>query len=151
MTPPSVHASHPLHRLSIDPKQVLATAAAATADSEAKSSAKISFSGDGEEEEGDDEEDGEPEGEEKEDDFQLAWEVLETAKMLYETQLESKKGKSAVGQGSDEDTAIERKMADVCDLLGEVSIENGALLSFVCTDLENRLMRQYKILLAPWN
>ena len=109
---------------------MLATAAAANAEPEAKSSAKISFSGDAEEEEeGDDEEDGQPEGEEKEDDFQLAWEVLETAKMLYESQLESMKGKSAVGQGSEEDTAIERKMADVCDLLGEVSIENGSSFS----------------------
>lgn len=116
---------------------MLATAAAANAESEAKSSAKISFSGDAEEEEADDEEDGEPEGEEKDDDFQLAWEVLETAKMLYESQLESKKGKSAVGQGSEEDTAIERKMADVCDLLGEVSIENGSSFSFisVCTNM----------------
>jgi len=118
--------------LTIDPKQVLATAAAATAESDAKSSAKIvSFSGDAEEEDGEDEEDGAPEGEEdKEDDFQIAWEVLETAKMLYESQLEGKKGKSVVGQGSEEDTAIERKMADVCDLLGEVSIENGKALLF---------------------
>jgi len=45
--------------------------------------------------------------------------------MLYESQLESKKGKSAVGKGSLEDISIERKIADVCDLLGEVSIENG--------------------------
>ena len=45
--------------------------------------------------------------------------------MLYESHLESKKGKSAVGKGSLEDISIERKIADVCDLLGEVSIENG--------------------------
>jgi hypothetical protein len=56
--------------------------------------------------------------------------VLETAKMLYESQLEGKKGKSVVGKGSEQDIAIERKMADVCDLLGEVSIENGKTLLF---------------------
>ena len=107
------------------------TAAAANAESEAKSSAKISFSGDPEDADGEDEEAGAPEEEdEKEDDFQIAWEVLETAKMLYEKQLESKKGKSVVGQGSEEDTVVERKVADVCDLLGEVSIENGDFLSY---------------------
>lgn len=63
----------------------------------------------------------------KEDDFQIAWEVLETAKLLYESQLESLKGKAVVGKGAEEDSAIERKIADVCDLLGEVSIENGTL------------------------
>jgi HAT1-interacting factor 1 len=118
-----------------DPRQVLATAAAANAESSAKSTAKISFSGDAEAEDGEDDEDGAPEEEEdKEDDFQIAWEVLETAKMLYESQLESKKGKSAVGRGSQDDTAIERKMADVCDLLGEVSIENGHYPVFFCAD-----------------
>ena len=136
MTPPSVLLPS-LLPLILDPKQVLATAAAATAESDAKSSAKIvSFSGDGEEDGEDDEEDGAPDEEEdKEDDFQIAWEVLETAKMLYESQLEGKKGKSVVGQGSEQDTAIERKMADVCDLLGEVSIENGKILllsGFLC-------------------
>ena len=45
--------------------------------------------------------------------------------MLYEAQLETKKGKSTVGKGSLAENSIERKIADVCDLLGEVSIENG--------------------------
>jgi hypothetical protein len=45
--------------------------------------------------------------------------------MLYESQLDSKKGKSIAGKGSSEEISIERKIADVCDLLGEVSIENG--------------------------
>ena len=57
----------------------------------------------------------------------MAWEVLETAKTLYEKKLEEKKGKSAVGKGSEEDTSLERQIADVCDLLGEVSIETGTL------------------------
>jgi HAT1-interacting factor 1 len=127
VTPPSVPLL-PLLPLILDPKQVLATAA----ESDTKSSAKIvSFSGDAEEDGEDDEEDGAPnEEEDKEDDFQIAWEVLETAKMLYESQLEGKKGKSVVGKGSEQDIAIERKMADVCDLLGEVSIENGKILLF---------------------
>jgi HAT1-interacting factor 1 len=109
-----------------DPQQVLASAAAANAEP-AKSTATISFSGDAEDEEEDDGEEGEGEGngEEKEDDFQIAWEVLETAKALYEAQLEGRKGKGVVGKGSDQDKAVERKIADVCDLLGEVSIENG--------------------------
>ena len=102
----------------------MASATAAAAEAEPKSNAKISFSGDAEEEDEDEDEEGE-EQEEKEDDFQIAWEVLEAAKTLYEAKLEGKKGKATVGQGSTEDTAIERKIADVCDLLGEVSIENG--------------------------
>jgi HAT1-interacting factor 1 len=119
---PSFGMTHNFSRLILDPKQVLASAAAATTDT--KPTAKISFSGDAEEDAED--EDGEDEQEEeKEDDFQIAWEVLETAKMLYESQLESKKGKAVVGKGSSEDISIERKIADVCDLLGEVSIENG--------------------------
>ena len=120
---PSFGMTHPLLRFNSDPKQVLATAAAAKAEPEIKPTAKISFSGDAEDDDEDD--DGDDEQEEKEDDFQIAWEVLETAKMLYESQLESKKGKSVVGKGSLQDISIERKIADVCDLLGEVSIENG--------------------------
>jgi len=119
----------------IDPKQVLASAAAASAEPQ-KSTANISFSGDAEDADEDDEEDGEGgegEGEEKEDDFQIAWEVLETAKLLYESQLESRKANAVAAKGTEEDAAIERKIADVCDLLGEVSIENGTLPSFfVC-------------------
>jgi HAT1-interacting factor 1 len=108
-----------------DPKQVLASAGGANTESEtSKSTPKISFSGDAEEDEENGGNENGPE-ETKEDDFQIAWEVLETAKMLYESQLEGKKGKAAVGQGPLEDTSIERKIADVCDLLGEVSIENG--------------------------
>ena len=112
----------------VDPKQVLASAASASAEPEVKSNAKISFSGDAEDEQ-DDEEQGEGEQEEQDDEFQLAWEVLETAKMLYDNKLEEKKGKAAVGKGSTEDTSIQRRIADVCDLLGEVSIENGILQS----------------------
>jgi HAT1-interacting factor 1 len=48
---------------------------------------------------------------------------------LYESKLQAKKGKAVAGQGPVEDTAIEHKIADVCDLLGEVSIENGMLIS----------------------
>jgi hypothetical protein len=44
---------------------------------------------------------------------------------LFEAQLEGKKGKAVPGQGTSEDQAVERKIADICDLLGEVSIENG--------------------------
>jgi len=57
----------------------------------------------------------------------LAWEVLETAKTLYENKLEEKKGKSVVGNGSQEDMTLQRHIADVSDLLGEVSIETGIL------------------------
>ena len=117
-----------------DPKQVLATAAAAKAQPEIKPTAKISFSGDAEEDGDDEGDDEEEEDHEKEDDFQIAWEVLETAKMLYESQLESKKGKSATGKGSSEDISIERKIADVCDLLGEVSIENGITTIWTLVD-----------------
>jgi HAT1-interacting factor 1 len=48
---------------------------------------------------------------------------------LYESKLQDKKGKAVAGQGLVEDTTVEHKIADVCDLLGEVSIENGMLLS----------------------
>lgn len=99
----------------------MASATTAAAEPEPKSNAKISFSGDPEDEEDQEEEE---EEEEKEDDFQIAWEVLETAKALYEAKLESRKGKGTIRDPSEE-TAIERKIADVCDLLGEVSIENG--------------------------
>jgi HAT1-interacting factor 1 len=109
----------------VDPKEILASAAAAGGD--LKPSAAISFSGDAEEEGEDDEE--EEQDVEKEDDFKIAWEVLETAKVLYEDLLETKKGKAVIGKGSEEDIAVERKIADVCDLLGEVSIENGTLPS----------------------
>jgi HAT1-interacting factor 1 len=117
--------THKLPCLTLDPKQVLASAAGATSD-ESKPNAIISFSGDAEDGSDDDEEENAPE-EEKEDDFQIAWEVLETAKMLYESKLEGKMGKAVSGQGPAEDTSIERKIADVCDLLGEVSIENGTI------------------------
>ena len=122
---PSFGMTHFSSTADADPKQVLATAATAKAQPEIKPTAKISFSGDAEEDGDDEGDDEEEEDHEKEDDFQIAWEVLETAKMLYESQLESKKGKSATGKGSSEDISIERKIADVCDLLGEVSIENG--------------------------
>jgi HAT1-interacting factor 1 len=113
----------------IDPKQVVASATASAAEPETKSKAKISFSGDAEDDE--DDEDGENENDEdKEDDFQIAWEVLETAKTLYESQLEKKKGKAVAGHGTSEEKVIERKIADVCDLLGEVSIENGMPVSY---------------------
>jgi HAT1-interacting factor 1 len=82
------------------------------------------FSGDLEDDESDSNEENEPE-EEKEDDFQIAWEVLETAKLLYESKLQDKKDKVVTGQKSVENTSIQYKIADVCDLLGEVSIENG--------------------------
>lgn len=109
----------------IDPKQVVASAAASAAEPETKSNAKISFSGDAEDDEDDEEGDNENDDGDKEDDFQIAWEVLETAKTLYEAQLEKKKGKAVAGQGTSEEKAIQGKIADVCDLLGEVSIENG--------------------------
>lgn len=133
---PTHHSVDLIHlwRLTIDPKQVAASASAAAAEPEAKTNAKISFSGDAEDDE--DDEDGEDENDEdKEDDFQIAWEVLETAKTLYESQLEKKKGKSVAGQGTFEERAIERKIADVCDLLGEVSIENGIPISYYVSNL----------------
>ena len=112
-----------------DPTQVLASAAGigSIEPDPSKSNPKISFSGDAEDDDEDDNEDQEEQGagEEKEDDFQIAWEVLETAKALYEMEIESRKGKAVSGKGSSEDTSLERKIADVCDLLGEVSIENG--------------------------
>jgi hypothetical protein len=49
-------------------------------------------------------EENEPE-EEKEDDFQIAWEVLETAK-LFESKLEDKEGNVLAGQGPLKDTAL---------------------------------------------
>jgi len=120
----------------IDPKQALATAAGAgsVSESETKVNPKISFSGDAEDEEDEEGEEGEGD-EEKEDDFQIAWEVLETAKLLYEKEIESRKGKGVSGRGSEVDNSLERKIADVCDLLGEVSIENGSTLF-----LENGLL-----------
>lgn len=135
-TDSSLGMTHTLTVLTIDPKEVLASAAGATtAGSEPKGNPKISFSGDAEDEDDDDDGEGEREGEEeKEDDFQIAWEVLETAKLLYEKELESRKGKNVSGKGSSEDASLERKIADVCDLLGEVSIENGLCLLLIDVD-----------------
>jgi HAT1-interacting factor 1 len=136
--PPRIHRSVVFCTMTLmaDPKRVLASAAeAATGESETKVNPKISFSGDAEDEEDDEEEEGEEE--EKEDDFQIAWEVLETAKLLYEKELESRKGKNVSGKGSEEDTSLERKIADVCDLLGEVSIENG---KFFSKDANDRIL-----------
>jgi HAT1-interacting factor 1 len=79
---------------------------------------KISFSGDAEEEEEADE----GEQEEKEDDFQITWEVLDLANILYRQKLESL---VAGNESSEPRRAVQRKIAEVSDLLGEVSIENG--------------------------
>jgi hypothetical protein len=105
----------------MDPEQVLSAAVTSNTEPETRSAAKISFSGDAEEEDGEDNDDEEPE-KEKEDDFQIAWEVLESAKLMFESLLEARK---SIGLRTEEDTSIERKIADACDLLGEVSIENG--------------------------
>jgi HAT1-interacting factor 1 len=104
---------------------VLAAAAASKAEPEARPAAKISFSGDaeddGEDNDNEDNDDEEPE-KEKDVDFQIAWEVLEAAKLMFESLLEARK---SIGLRTPEVTSIERKIADACDLLGEVSIENG--------------------------
>ena len=101
----------------------------------------LSFSGDAEEEEGDDpavdlfaeaskpdaegmeeagdaDADGDGEDEaEPEDDFNAAWEVLDLARAIYEKHME----------GDDE---VRLKVADTFILLGDVSLETGALFLF---------------------
>jgi HAT1-interacting factor 1 len=68
-----------------------------------------------EEEDGEAEEDGEPE-----DDFNAAWEVLELARSLYE------------GMSGD---AAKLKLADTYVALGDVSLETGAYIPNLTTEL----------------
>ena len=84
----------------------------------------IEFSGD--EEEDDDQEspegndqDGQPEGEEaEEDDFTIAWENLDVARLLFEKRIESCNDES-------EKLALNRALGYVYQDLGDLSLENG--------------------------
>lgn len=85
-----------------------------------------------EEEENHDEEDGEPE-EEEQSDFEVAWEILDLTRSLFENQLENvhKQGEDLQVpylSRQDEETTNEfvkltKKLAETYDLLGEVSLE----------------------------
>lgn len=108
----------------------------------------MSFSGDAEEEDADpavdlfaeaskpdadaDAEDDAGEGEEEdeaepEDDFNAAWEVLDLARAIYEKRM-------------DGDDAMRLRAADTFIMLGDISLETGALLpplplSHICTEI----------------
>ena len=86
----------------------------------------IEFSGDEEEEDNEQEspecndQDGQPEGEEadEEDDFTIAWENLDVARLLFEKRIESCNDES-------EKLALNRALGYVYQDLGDLSLENG--------------------------
>jgi len=121
----------------------------------------LSFSGDGEEEDpavdlfanaeragseveeapaqADEEEEG---GEdEPEDDFNAAWEVLDLARAIYDREIQQ-----------EEDDEVKLKLADTYIALGDVSLETGTLLAFLCLSCNRYLtlstqrnsIKQYK-------
>lgn len=74
--------------------------------------------GKGPADEEDEEEGGEEEGEaEDQSDFEVAWEVTDLARKLFEDKLEGETEKSAK-------EAIEKKLAEVYDILGEIALES---------------------------
>lgn len=104
----------------------------------------LSFSGDGEEEDpavdlfanaeragseveeapaqvDDEEEEGEEGEDEPEDDFNAAWEVLDLARAIYDREIQQ-----------EEDDEVKLKLADTYIALGDVSLETGPLLAFLC-------------------
>jgi len=69
-----------------------------------------------------DEEEEEEEGEdEPEDDFNAAWEVLDLARAIYDREIQQ-----------EEDDEVKLKLADTYIALGDVSLETGPLLAFLC-------------------
>lgn len=85
----------------------------------------IEFSGDEDEEEEQEspecnEQDGQPEGEEAEDedDFTIAWENLDVARLLFENRIRSCSDKA-------ENSALRRALGYVYQDLGDLSLENG--------------------------
>jgi len=87
-----------------------------------------------EEEEGEDAEEGE---EEEEDDFSLAFGILDLSKTLYQQRLETPNDKSVERQ-------IKERLAEVYDLLGEVSLE-GEAFSQAVVDLTASLDLREKL------
>lgn len=90
----------------------------------------IEFSGDGDEDEEDGEEDAQnqendneaatPEDAEEEDDFTIAWENLDVARLLFEKRIDSCSDKL-------EESTLNRALAFVYQDLGDLSLENGIL------------------------
>ncbi|KAK6542994.1 hypothetical protein TWF694_006926 [Orbilia ellipsospora] len=84
----------------------------------------------------DEEEDGEDadeEGEQEEDDdFTLAWEVLDLARVFFNKRLENPP------EDTEEVKKIKERLADVHDILGEVSLESESFKQ-ACVDLEESL------------
>ncbi|KAF3923297.1 hypothetical protein ABW21_db0202566 [Orbilia brochopaga] len=92
----------------------------------------VAISGDDnflEDSDGDDaDSDGEPEG----DDFTLAWEILDLARVLFNKRLENPPDDAGVVR------KIKERLADVHDILGEVSLESESFKQ-ACIDLEEAL------------
>lgn len=66
---------------------------------------------------------------EKEDDFGVAWETLDFARILYQKILNAIENNQAEVliefEKVPEHHEIQKKLADTYDLLGEISLENG--------------------------
>jgi len=89
-----------------------------------------------------DEEEEEEEGEdEPEDDFNAAWEVLDLARAIYDREIQQ-----------EEDDEVKLKLADTYIALGDVSLETGPLLAFLCLSwnrhptfsIQRNSIKQYK-------
>ncbi|KAF3939400.1 hypothetical protein ABW19_dt0210030 [Dactylella cylindrospora] len=96
----------------------------------------VSFQGDenyaDSDEEEEEEVDGEGEEQEEEDDFTLAWEVLDLARVFFNKRLENPP------EDQEEVRKIKERLADVHDILGEVSLESESFKQ-ACVDLEESL------------
>ncbi|KAF3135371.1 hypothetical protein TWF594_008434 [Orbilia oligospora] len=75
---------------------------------------------------------GEGEGEEDDDDFTLAWNILDLARVFFNKRLE------AATEDPETLKKIKERLADVHDILGEVSLESESFKQ-ACVDLEESL------------
>ncbi|KAG5518264.1 hypothetical protein PMAC_003060 [Pneumocystis sp. 'macacae'] len=79
----------------------------------------------------------------KEDDFRIAWETLDFARILYQKILYAVKNKQIEllieFQKVPEQSEIQKKLADTYDLLGEISLENAENFQQASIDFQSAL------------
>ncbi|ODV90586.1 hypothetical protein CANCADRAFT_14927, partial [Tortispora caseinolytica NRRL Y-17796] len=78
------------------------------------------------------------------DDFEEAWTILDLARTLLEKELSEKQGKLTAEEiaGSEEGKSILKKLADIYDLLGEISLESESFTQAVIDLKESLKLKQ---------
>ncbi|KAK7205187.1 hypothetical protein BZA70DRAFT_224455, partial [Myxozyma melibiosi] len=105
----------------------------------AKMNGLFQFTGDAEDEDSEDED--EEEEEEAENDFETAWDVLDLARTIYEKQVKQ------LADGDEAVADIKKKIADIFDILGEISLESENFIQ-ASRDLQSSL--DLKLALYPF-